>query len=70
MDITLAVRMSGFTQVQLAAMVGMDKYQFNKKLRGWNGMRFTPEQVETLRALGGTIAALMNEQYPLPVGVA
>ena len=61
-----AVRMSGYTQQELADVLGMDKWQFNKKLRGWNGMRFTADQIDTLRSLGVAVDELFPEPDPSP----
>lgn len=52
------IRKSGHTQAELAAMVNMDVWQFNKKLHGWNGMGFTRHQLAILAAAGVDIATL------------
>ena len=61
MDATRAIRKSGYSQRELARLMGLTDAQFTKKKTGWRGMHFSSSEIRTLALYGVPVAELFPE---------
>lgn len=61
-----AIRKSGYTQRELAKRLHMSDAEFTKKKNGWRGMKFSPEDIQTLAFYGVAVDELYPHDTPNP----
>lgn len=61
MNKTRAFRKSGYTQKELAFLLGIHESTFSQKKNGTDGMHFTPAEIKTLELHGVPVDELFHK---------